>query len=95
MLLILAIAFGTAGISQNNQKKIPVDYVDPLMGTTFARWMLFRVLPCHLEWLNYRPTINERDGKRGMNIRSIISQGFRISIHGLWADCLLCRQQVP
>lgn len=41
ILLVFVLSFCSIGFSQSAHKKQPVDYVDPLMGTTFARWMMF------------------------------------------------------
>ena len=40
--LITAVFFTFLSVSgQESVSKLPVDYVDPMMGTTFARWMMF------------------------------------------------------
>ena len=36
---LMCFVFHSSG--QAAHQRQPVDYVDPLMGTTFARWMLF------------------------------------------------------
>lgn len=41
MKKILIALLLIAGFTSQSQTKAPVDYVDPLMGTTFARWMVF------------------------------------------------------
>jgi predicted alpha-1,2-mannosidase len=41
LFLILIFGFGLNSFSQSKLQKSPVDYVDPLMGTSTSRWMLF------------------------------------------------------
>ncbi|RLD43575.1 MAG: glycoside hydrolase family 92 protein [Bacteroidetes bacterium] len=41
LFFILLLSFLFSGYSQSNIKKLTVDYVDPLIGTSTSRWMLF------------------------------------------------------
>lgn len=70
-LIITGFCFET--FAQNKTTKEPVDYVDPLMGTTFARWMLFPGVSMPFGMVKLSPD-NQRKGWKA---------GYEYKIHNI------------
>lgn len=79
---------GMSAFSQKTEKS-PIDYVDPLMGTTFARWMVFPGVSMPFGMVKLSPDNQELGWKAGYeyNLNSI--SGFS-HIHSWTMAGLLC-----
>jgi len=73
VIFLILIGFCFTTFSQNKTKKQPVDYVDPLMGTTFARWMLFPGVSMPFGMVKLSPD-NQRKGWKA---------GYEYKIHNI------------
>ena len=73
MLLTLAVlcTFG-----QDKESKKPIDYVDPLMGTTFARWMLFPGVSTPFGMVKLSPDNQRKGWKAGYEYKIHNISGF-------------------
>ncbi len=67
----IAIVFQLTG--QDNKEMVPVDFIDPLMGTTFARWMLFPGVTMPFGMVKLSPD-NQRKGWKA---------GYEYKIHNI------------
>jgi len=76
LLLILILSLSFLGYSQSNQKKQPVDYVDPLMGTTFARWMVFPGVSMPFGMVKLSPDNQRKGWKAGYEYKIHNISGF-------------------
>jgi len=73
-LILLSILLSISIFGQKlSGKKTPVDYVDPLMGTTFARWMLFPGVAMPFGMVKLSPD-NQRKGWKA---------GYEYKIHNI------------
>lgn len=76
LLFLFAFGFCTFyGFSQNNKIK-PVDYVDPLMGTTFARWMVFPGVSMPFGMVKLSPDNQQKGWKAGYEYKINNISGF-------------------
>lgn len=74
IILIIVATLLNSGFAQKNADKInPVDYVDPLMGTTFARWMMFPGVAMPFGMVKLSPD-NQRKGWKA---------GYEYKIHNI------------
>ena len=71
--LILAISYQ---VSAQEKNKIPVDYIDPLMGTTFARWMLFPGVTMPFGMVKLSPDNQRKGWKAGYEYKINNITGF-------------------
>lgn len=63
-------------ISAQEKKVVPVDYVDPLMGTTFARWMLFPGVTMPFGMVKLSPDNQRKGWKAGYEYKINNITGF-------------------
>ncbi|RLD43574.1 MAG: glycoside hydrolase family 92 protein [Bacteroidetes bacterium] len=88
LVLILSIVFGIT-VTAQNQKKPPVDYVDPLMGTTFARWMVFPGVSMPFGMVKLSPDNQRKGWKAGYEYKIHNISGFS-HLHSWTMGGLLC-----
>lgn len=72
-LIILILVFG---YTTSAQKIKPVDYIDPLMGTTFARWMLFPGVTMPFGMVKLSPDNQRKGWKAGYEYKINNIAGF-------------------
>ncbi len=75
LFLMLITAFNFFG-QQNKHIVQPVDYVDPLMGTTFARWMLFPGVTMPFGMVKLSPDNQRKGWKAGYEYKIHNISGF-------------------
>ena len=63
-------------VSAQERKVVPVDYVDPLMGTTFARWMLFPGVTMPFGMVKLSPDNQRKGWKAGYEYKINNITGF-------------------
>lgn len=73
IIFLIITGFCFAAFAQNTSQKQPVDYVDPLMGTTFSRWMLFPGVSMPFGMVKLSPD-NQRKGWKA---------GYEYKIHNI------------
>lgn len=73
IIFLIITGFCFEAFPQNKSQKQPVDYVDPLMGTTFARWMLFPGVSTPFGMVKLSPD-NQRKGWKA---------GYEYKIHNI------------
>ena len=75
LLILFSILMVSVNFSGQSMKQIlqPVDYVDPLMGTTFSRWMLFPGVAMPFGMVKLSPD-NQRKGWKA---------GYEYKIHNI------------
>ena len=66
----------TLAVSMGQEAKKPVDYVDPLMGTTFARWMLFPGVSMPFGMVKLSPDNQRKGWKAGYEYKIHNISGF-------------------
>ncbi len=70
----IAIVFQLTG--QDNKEMVPVDFIDPLMGTTFARWMLFPGVTMPFGMVKLSPDNQRKGWKAGYEYKIPNITGF-------------------
>jgi predicted alpha-1,2-mannosidase len=75
-VVIWAVLMIPATQAQNQMTKPPVDYVDPLMGTTFARWMLFPGVSMPFGMVKLSPDNQRKGWKAGYEYKIHNISGF-------------------
>lgn len=75
LIFLILISFCFDTLAQNNSKE-PVDYVDPLMGTTFARWMLFPGVSMPFGMVKLSPDNQRKGWKAGYEYKINNISGF-------------------
>ena len=63
-------------VSAQENRKVPVDYIDPLMGTTFARWMLFPGVTMPFGMVKLSPDNQRKGWKAGYEYKINNITGF-------------------
>lgn len=76
LLSLLLILFTLLSFGQGAAKKQPVDYVDPLMGTTFSRWMLFPGVSMPFGMVKLSPDNQRKGWKAGYEYKINNITGF-------------------
>jgi len=73
---LILLSFCFPSFSQNSTTKSPVDYVDPLMGTTFARWMMFPGVSTPFGMVKLSPDNQQKGWKAGYEYKINNIAGF-------------------
>jgi len=76
LLIALFIFLGMSLFAQNKPTKEPVDYVDPIMGTTFSRWMLFPGVSMPFGMVKLSPDNQRKGWKAGYEYKINNIAGF-------------------
>jgi predicted alpha-1,2-mannosidase len=76
IITILLLSFCLGSFAQSKLKKTPVDYVDPLMGTTFARWMVFPGVSMPFGMVKLSPDNQRKGWKAGYEYKIHNISGF-------------------
>jgi len=74
--VIALVLTGHSVSGQDMSQKQPVDYVDPLMGTTFARWMLFPGVSTPFGMVKLSPDNQRKGWKAGYEYKIHNISGF-------------------
>ena len=85
--IVLFIAYG-------QENKSPVDYVDPLMGTTFARWMLFPGVSMPFGMVKLSPDNQRKGWKAGYEYKIHNISGFS-HLHSWTMGGMICQVNQP
>ena len=73
-LILVSLCFGS--LAQNKTTKNPIDYVDPLMGTTFSRWMMFPGVSTPFGMVKLSPDNRRKGWKAGYEYKIHNIAGF-------------------
>ena len=76
VLAVSLVLLGFSAAGRQGEPKQPVDYVDPLMGTTFARWMLFPGVSTPFGMVKLSPDNQRKGWKAGYEYKIHNISGF-------------------